>query len=110
MSDRRLPLWKVTMHCRGQEGDYPPLADKESRRVVLGVRKTLVIRVLGDLAFSAALELPATSALTAVVEGVVLINWEIAQEMPDWPVVEICAEPVDQGCAATQAYGATGCT
>jgi hypothetical protein len=102
--------WKVTMHCHGQEGDWA-LSSDATCRVQLGDQQTLTIRVLGDLSFSVTLELPASSALLAIVEGLILINRElVGQDIPDWPAVEIKAEPVDPGCAATQAYGATGCT
>ena len=105
-----MKAWKVTMHCRGHEEDWP-LDDGANSRIVLARDQIMTLTVLGEHAFSATLELPAKSALLAIVEGLVLINRELPRlNMPDWPAVEICAEPVDQGSAATQAYGATGCT
>jgi len=86
--------WKVSMHCRSNDGGT--VADKENRRIVIDESKTMEIMVFGPKAFSAVVTLGATSALTAIVEGIVAINRELAvADLPKWPAVEICAEPVE---------------
>lgn len=87
--------WKVTMHCRSNDGGT--VADRENRRILIDPAKTMEIMVFGGQAFSAAITLGATSALTAIVEGIVLIERELAASagLPDWPAVEICAAPVN---------------
>jgi len=86
--------WKVTMHCRSNDGGTVP--DKENRRIILDPQRTMEIMVFGGSGFSAVITLPATSALAAIVEGIVAINRELVlSTLPAWPAVEICAEPLE---------------
>jgi hypothetical protein len=86
--------WKVTMHCRSNDGGT--VADSENRRIIIDPAKTMEVMVFGPQAFSVSITLGATSALTAIVEGIVLINRELVLgNLPAWPAVEICASPVN---------------
>jgi len=86
--------WKVTMHCRSNDGGT--ISDTENRRIIIDPAKTMEIMVFGPQAFSVSITLGATSALTAIVEGIVLINRELVLgNLPDWPAVEICAGPLE---------------